>query len=161
MPKKGGKKKDKVIEEDSDLEVFPRKEIIYEGTKAVTGTEPEFKWGHMYHMIKDQKVSYAGLEYIPLDVNIIKSGIAKVSMHPELFPCAEVIGWIIPRADVGTMIISNNEGQAFASLTPSFTSKACKIPSPQTMMTYDWINSLILDLFECAKWMMIEGNQFC
>ena len=53
MPKKGGKKKAKVHEEDSDLEVFPKMEIIYEDTKAVTGAEPEFQWGQIYHVIKD------------------------------------------------------------------------------------------------------------
>ena len=37
MPKKGGKKKAKATEEDSDLEVLPRMEIIYEDTKDVTG----------------------------------------------------------------------------------------------------------------------------
>ena len=53
MPKKGGKKKAKVNEEDSDLEVFPKMEIIYEDTKVVTGAEPDFKWGQICHMIKD------------------------------------------------------------------------------------------------------------
>ena len=42
MPKKGGKKKAKVPEEDSYLEFFPRMEIIYADTKAVTGDEQEF-----------------------------------------------------------------------------------------------------------------------
>ena len=44
MPKKG-KKKAKVAEEESDVEIMPRVEIIYEDTKFVTGAEPEFKWG--------------------------------------------------------------------------------------------------------------------
>ena len=35
MPKKG-KKKAKVIEEDSDMDILPRMETIYEDTKAVT-----------------------------------------------------------------------------------------------------------------------------
>ena len=42
MPKKGGKKKAKVTEEDSDLEVLPRMEIIYEDMKVVIGAEQEF-----------------------------------------------------------------------------------------------------------------------
>ena len=53
MPKKGGRKKAKVHEDDSDLEVLPRMETIYEDTKVVIGVEPEFKWGQIYHMIKD------------------------------------------------------------------------------------------------------------
>ena len=44
MPKKGMKKA-KVAEEESDLEIMPRVEIIYEDTRSVTGAEPEFKWG--------------------------------------------------------------------------------------------------------------------
>ena len=60
MPKKG-KKKARATKEDSDLEIFPRMEIIYEDTKVVIGAEPEFKWGNIYPMIKDQKVPDAGL----------------------------------------------------------------------------------------------------
>ena len=70
MPKKGGKNKAKVTNEDSDLEVFPKMEIIYEDTKFVTGAEQEFRWGQIYHMIKEQNVPDAGLEYIPIYVNI-------------------------------------------------------------------------------------------
>ena len=47
MPKKG-KNKAKVTGEDSDMEMLPRMEIIYEHTKGITGVEPEFKWGHIY-----------------------------------------------------------------------------------------------------------------
>ena len=57
------------------------------------------------------------------------------------------------------MIISNIEGQAFASFTLAYIIKAFKLPAPQTMMTYGWVNSLILDFFECAKWMMVAGKQ--
>ena len=108
MPKKG-KKKSKAAEEDSDLEVIPRIEIVYEDTKAVTGARPEFKWGQIYTMIKDQKVLDAGLDYIPLYENILRSGITKVSTRPELFPCADVIGWILTKEDVNDVIIYNVE----------------------------------------------------
>ena len=91
MPKKG-KKKSKATVEDSNLEIFPRMEIIYEDTKASTGAEPEFKWGQIYPIIKHHKVLDAGLEYIPLYANIMRSGITKVAMHPKLFPAAKVIG---------------------------------------------------------------------
>ena len=66
IPKKGVKKKAKVHEEDSDVEIFPNIEIIYEDTKEAIGVEPEFKWGQIYHMIKEQSIPYAGLEDIPL-----------------------------------------------------------------------------------------------
>ena len=53
MPKKG-KKKSKVSEEYSDLEIMPQVEIIYEETKSITRAKPEFKWGKIYHMLQDQ-----------------------------------------------------------------------------------------------------------
>ena len=50
MPNKRKNKKAKITEDDSNVEVMPRTEIIYEDTKAVTGAEQEFKWGQIYHM---------------------------------------------------------------------------------------------------------------
>ena len=88
-------------------------------------------------MIKEQSVPDARLEDIPLYVNIRKSGITKVATRPELFPCAEVIRWILPREDTGTMIISNTQGQAFTSFTLAYITKACKLPTPQITMTKD------------------------
>ena len=54
MPKKG-KKKAKVVQEDSDLEIMPQVEIVYEDTRYVTGTEPKFKWVQIYHILQDKK----------------------------------------------------------------------------------------------------------
>ena len=51
---------------------MPNIEIIYEDTKSIIGAKPEFKWGQIYHMIKDQNVPDAGLEYIALYDNIRK-----------------------------------------------------------------------------------------
>ena len=98
MPKKG-KKKTKVVEKDSDLEIMPRAKIIYEDTKSVTDAEPSFKWEQIYHMLQDREVLDAGLEDLPLFGNILRSGITKVSMRPELFPCVEMISWIFPKCE--------------------------------------------------------------
>ena len=72
-------------------------------------------------MIKDQNVPDAGLEDMPLYENIRKSGITKESTHPKLFPCAELIGWILPQTNPDTMIISNiGRGGTFSSFTPTY-----------------------------------------
>ena len=44
MSKKSGKKKAKSIEDDSDMEVMPRIEIISEDTKPIIGARQEFQW---------------------------------------------------------------------------------------------------------------------
>ena len=61
MSKKSGNKKAKVTEGDSDVEIISRIDIIYQATKVVTRVEQEFKWGQIYHMIKDQDVPDVGL----------------------------------------------------------------------------------------------------
>ena len=141
------------------MEVIPRIEIIYEDTKSITGAEHEFKWGQIHHMIKGKNVPDVGLEFIPLYDNIGKSVITKADTHPELFPYAQVIGWILPRIDPTTMIISNTEGKAFASFTTTYITKACKLPTPWVMMTNDWVKSVNLEIFECAKQMMVSGKK--
>ena len=44
MPRKR-KKKVQAVEDDPEVEVITRVEIIYEDTKASTGIEPEYRWG--------------------------------------------------------------------------------------------------------------------
>ena len=111
-------------------------------------------------MIKDQTVPDAGLEDIPLYVNIRKSSITKVATRLELFPCVEVIGWILPWAYATTMIMSNTEGQPFASFSPAYIAKSCKLPTTQIFMTDKCVHVLDLDMFDCAKQMMIFEKKF-
>ena len=39
------KKNAQVAEEEPEVEVITKVEVIYEDTKAITGVEPEYKWG--------------------------------------------------------------------------------------------------------------------
>ena len=57
-------------------------EIIYKDTKVVIGAKQEFKWGQLYHMIKDENALDAVLEDMPLYENIRKSGIMKATTCP-------------------------------------------------------------------------------
>ena len=51
MPRKG-KKKVQATEEDPEVEVIMRVEMIYEYTKVVTSNEAKYIWGKMYRLIK-------------------------------------------------------------------------------------------------------------
>ena len=93
---KKGKKKAKIFDYDLDAKVVevepaPRIEIIHEDTKAVTGAEPKFKCGQIYHLLVENKVPEAGLEGLALYDNVLRSRITKVTTKPEFFPCAEFI----------------------------------------------------------------------
>ena len=93
MPNKG-KKKSKITDDQSDVEITPtlRVEIIYEDTKSVTEAKPKFKWGHIYHMLQEKTIPDAGLEDLDLFNNILRLRITRVPTKPELFPFSEFIG---------------------------------------------------------------------
>jgi len=103
------KKKAPVTEGEPDVEIITKVEYIYDDTKATTGVEQDYKWGEIYWMIPNQDVPNAGFEELTIYANIKKSALMKVATRPELFPCSEVISWILPREDVTTMILANTE----------------------------------------------------
>ena len=129
---KKGKKKVKIVDYDSDEEVVEaptrRIEIIYEDTKAINGAKLEFKWGQIYHWLVEKKVSEAGLEDLALYDNVLRSGITKVTTRPEMFPCVEVIGWILPRVDTTRMLMNDTENKAFASFSLHFYQQLTACP---------------------------------
>ena len=98
--------------------------------KDTIGSEPQYRWGYIYQMIKDRSALDAGLEDLEIYANIKRSSIMKYFTRTKLFPCAEVIGWILPKEDVTKMIFSNVDGQGFAADSPAYVSQACKLPVP-------------------------------
>ena len=90
-------------------------------------------------MIKDKTIPDVSLEYMPLYINIERSTITKVATCPELFMCAEVIGWILSQTDVATLVVNNTEKKGFASFIPAYIAKACKLSALQGFMTDKWI----------------------
>ena len=47
------KKKTHAAEEEPEVEVITRIEVIYEDPEAMTEIEPEYKWGDIYEMISN------------------------------------------------------------------------------------------------------------
>ena len=101
------KKKSPAVEEEPDVKVITRVEYIYEDTKCIIGVEPEYQWGDIYRIITRREVPDIGFEEENIYVNIERPSLIKIPTRPKLFPCSEVIGWILPRADVTTMILEN------------------------------------------------------
>ena len=85
-----------MAEEEPEVEVITRVEVIYEDTKATIGVEPEYKWGEVYRMISSQSVLDASFEDMYIYTNIQRLTLMKVATRPDLFLCSEVIGWILP-----------------------------------------------------------------
>ena len=89
-------------------------------------------------MLVEKRVPEAGLEDLALYDNILRYGTTKVSTRLEMFPCAEVIDWILPRVDAAGMIMNSVEDKGFASFTPGFIAKAYNILKSDISMTNGW-----------------------
>ena len=71
-----------------------------------------------------------------------------------------MIGWILPRADVTTMILSNTAKQGYAAYSLGYVSLAYHLPPAQVYLTKNWLKEINLDLVETMKRMMIPGKKF-
>ena len=84
----------------------------------------------------------------------------RVATRPELFPCSEVIGWILPRADVTTMILTNVDKQGYAAYSPGYISLYYHLSETYVYLTEDWLKTINLDLVETLKIMLVPGKSF-
>ena len=75
-------------------------------------------------MMVDKKVPEVGLGDLALYENILRSGLTRIATRLEVFPCIEVIGWILPKIDMVGMIINDEEGKPVASFAPAFIAKS-------------------------------------
>ena len=131
------KKKAPAVEEGPEVEVVTKTEYIYEDTKCISGIEPEYQWGDIYRLITRREMPDIGLEEEPIYANIKRSALMKVATRPELFPCSEVIGWILPRADLSTMILKDVNEQGYAGYSPGYVSLSYHLPEAQVFISDD------------------------
>ena len=83
-----------------------------------------------------------------------------MATRPKILPCAEVIGWILPRVDATWMIMNDVENKPFASFTPSFLAAAYSLPEKETSVTTKWVKSIKFDYTTIMKMMVAEGKMF-
>ena len=102
-------------------------------------------------MIRDQDILHVGLKEMVLYQNIKRLGIIKLATCPELFPCSEVIGWILPQVDPTSKIIFDIKGEAFSSFHLAHIEATYKLPLSQVMLTEEWIKGINIDPLEYAK----------
>ena len=154
------KKKAPIVEEESEVEVITRVEYTYEDTRCTIGIEPEYKWGEIYRLISHHEVPDTGFEEETIYAKIERLALMKIATRPELFPCLEVIGWILPMVDVTTMIMENTDKQGYAAYNPGYVSLAYHLPESQVYLTKDWLKEINIDLIETLKIMLVPGKSF-
>ena len=101
-----------------------------------------------------------GFEELTIYANIEKLALMKVATRPELFPCSEVISWILPKANVTTIILEKTSKQGYATYNPGYVSLAYHLPPAQVYLTENCLKEINLDLVETVKRMMILGKNF-
>ena len=119
-----------MAEEDPEVEIITKVEFIYEDTKATTGVEPDYKWGEIFRMISSQNVPDDGFKEMTIYANIERSTLMKEATRIELFPCSEVIGWILTREDVTRIILENTTKKGYATYSPTYVSMEYHLTSP-------------------------------
>ena len=72
-----------------------------------------------------------GLEEESIYANIERSSQMRIATRPDLFPCTEVIDWILPRADVTTMIPEDVNKQGYAAYNPRYVALAHHLQNPK------------------------------
>ena len=122
------KKKAPIVEEQPEVKIITRVKYTYEDTKCIVGVEPKIQWGGIYRLITCREVPGIGFEEENIYANIERSSLMKIATRPELFPCSEVIGWILPRADVTTMILANVDKQGYVAYSPGYVALAYHLP---------------------------------
>ena len=73
----------------------------------------------MPDIVFEEETIYADIE---------RSSLMKIATRLELFPSSEVIGCILPRADVTTMILENVAKQGYAAYSPGYVALAYHLP---------------------------------
>ena len=147
------KKKSPVVEEDLDIEIITKTKYFYEETKCITGVKPEYHWGDIYRLITCREVPDIGFEEESIYANIERYSLMNISTRPELFPCSEVIGWILPRADVTTMILENVDKQGYAAYSPRYVALSYHLPEAQIFLSDDWLKTL--------EWTLLRPSREC
>ena len=113
----------------------------------------------IYRLISRREVPDMGLDEDPIYANIERSAIMKVATRPELFPCSDVMRWILPNTN-NTMLMGNVEGQGYAAFSPGYVALAYHLPKLQVFLTNEWLDNLRMDLIETMRKMLLPGKLY-
>ena len=71
-------------------------------------------------------------------LQVKSSKIHLAGAHPAIFPCPEVIDWILQKTDPKKFVIRDSEGKAFTTLKGSNTHVYYSLPEREEEFTEDW-----------------------
>jgi hypothetical protein len=125
----------------------------YGDTDSDAQASTSYQWGDIYTMFRDDKYPPTTRQ---ADQEVYRkrnrSEIHRVAARPAVFPCADIITWLIPNVDLEDRVIRTTDKQkAIASFQPSALYLYYKFPRVEVTYSKQWIYDYKLYIPECLK----------
>jgi hypothetical protein len=136
--------------------------LAFGDTEASTGTKVVLPhWGELFKKISQEEF----LEYVPhsdpdvrvLDdevfLNIRRSYLHMVASRTPVFPCIELLKWLIDHTDTQKCLINDDNGECVGVFLPVEVQKYYKLRDPEERLNTDFI----VKLYECHDTSSTDG----
>jgi len=145
-----------------DPEIGKRRiKTCYGDTNSSTGEELVLKWGDIYNMFRDEKYPEVEEEDKDVFTNIKRSGLHRVAARPPVFPCADVISWIISRVKVDNRrVMAIDDEQVVGSFRPEYIEVYYKLPRSEVDFTNKWLEKQTHDVHATMKSWWVHTKRF-
>ena len=119
------------------------------------------RWYQVYHEFATSEEEFP--EDLPdreIYLAVKKSKLHLAGAHPAIFPCPEVIDWIIQRTDPKKYVIQDSEGRAFATLVGSDAHLYYSLPRPDEHFTPEWAIAHAVPIVDTIRQWWEEPEKF-
>lgn len=89
---------------------------IYWDTCCNINKTTKLSWFVMYYEFSKKNI-LEDKEYFKVHINIKRSWLHKMAMHPPIFSCEKTIGWILQNTNTTWWVIRSHTGEAFVAVS--------------------------------------------
>ena len=95
-----------------------------------------------------------------LYIQVKRSKLHLIGAHPDIFPCVEVIDWIIQNTEPKKFVIRDSEGKAFATLKGSEAHVYYSFPEWEEDLTEEWALAHAVPIVDTIEQWWEEPEKF-
>ena len=93
-------------------------------------------------------------------VQVKRSKLHYVGAHPPIFPCVELIKWILQKVDPRFRVIRDHEGKAFANLKGQDAEFYYALPTREQTFKEEWATTHAVPISETLREWWEEPEKF-
>ena len=93
-------------------------------------------------------------------LKVKKSKLHLAGAHPAIFPCPEILDWIIQKMDSKKFLIRDSKGKAFATLEGSDAQVYYSLPQPEENFTLRWASAHEVPVVDTIRKWWAEPDRF-